>query len=57
MEKLRIVTIAVTLAFFALASWALALDLVVAWPVKLGFVLVALYFLALPLVRHSPWAE
>lgn len=56
-EKLRIVTIAVTLAFFALASWALALDLVVAWPVKLGFVLVAAYFLALPLVRHSPWAE
>jgi phosphatidylcholine synthase len=55
--KLRVVTIAVTVAWFALASVALVQDLHVDWPIKAGFAVVALYFLALPLVRHSPWAE
>ncbi|MDK9696329.1 MAG: phosphatidylcholine synthase [Siculibacillus sp.] len=55
--KLRIVTIAVTLLWFALAGVALAQNLLVDWPIKAGFAVVALYFLALPLVRHSPWAE
>ena len=55
--KLRIVTIGVTILWFALASAALVQGLVVDWPIKAGFAVVALYFLALPLVRHSPWAE
>jgi phosphatidylcholine synthase len=55
--KLRWVTIAVTIAFFGLASAALLQDLMVGWQIKTGFVLVAAYFLALPLVRHSPWAD
>ncbi len=55
--KVRAITIAVTIAFFALASTALVQDLAVGWQIKAGFAVVALYFLALPLVRHSPWAE
>ncbi len=55
--KLRIVTIAVTILWFALASVALVQNLVVDWPVKTGFAVVALYFIALPLMRHSPWAD
>lgn len=55
--KLRVVTIAVTMAWFGLASAALAADLVVGWPIKAGFLVVAAYFLALPLMRHSPWAD
>lgn len=56
-EKLRVVTIAVTMAWFGLASAAIAADLMVGWPIKAGFVAVAAYFLALPFVRHSPWAD
>jgi phosphatidylcholine synthase len=55
--KLRAVTIAVTIGFFVLASLAIFQDLAVGWQIKAGFAVVALYFLALPLVRHSPWAE
>ena len=55
--KLRIVTIAVTILWFALASAALIQNLEVDWPLKAGFAAVALYFVALPLVRHSPWAD
>jgi len=25
--------------------------------VKLGFIVIAAYFLGLPLLRHSPWAD
>lgn len=56
-KKLRVVTIAVTVAWFGLAGLAIAADLVVGWPIKLGFGLVGLYFLALPFARHSPWAD
>ena len=55
--KLRVVTIAVTIALFALAAVAILQNFVVGWEVKTAFVVVAAYFFALPLVRHSPWAE
>ena len=54
--KLRVVTVAVTLLWFVLAGLAIAADLRVDWPIKAGFMAVAAYFLALPFVRHSPWA-
>ena len=56
-KKLRYVTIAVCVIFFALAGVAILQDLRAdAW-VKAGFLAVAAYFFTLPLLRHSPWAE
>lgn len=56
-KKLRVVTIAVTMAWFALAAAAIVADLHVGWSIKAGFLAVGLYFLALPFARHSPWAD
>ncbi len=56
-QKLRALNIAASLAFFALAAVALEARLEVAIWVKLGFLMVAAYFLALPFLRHSPWAD
>jgi phosphatidylcholine synthase len=56
-KKLRYVTIAVCVIFFALAAAAILQDLKVQSWVKIGFLAVAAYFFALPLLRHSPWAE
>jgi phosphatidylcholine synthase len=55
--KLRAVTIAVTIAWFALACVAIVERLDVGMGIKAGFVAAALYFLALPFLRHSPWAQ
>jgi phosphatidylcholine synthase len=55
--KLRYVTIGVTVAWFALASVAILEHLDADLGVKLGFIAAALYFLALPFLRHSPWAQ
>jgi phosphatidylcholine synthase len=55
--KLRYVTIGVTIAWFALASVAILEHLDAGLWVKLGFIVAALYFLALPFMRHSPWAQ
>ncbi len=55
--KLRALTIAVCLAFFALSMLAIVEDLHVGAVVKLGFLAVAAYFFALPMLRHSPWAH
>ena len=56
-KRLRYVTIAVCVIFFALAGVAILQDLRAdAW-VKAGFLAVAAYFFTLPLLRHSPWAE
>ena len=55
--KLRPLTIAVSLAFFALAGVALWRDLAAPGWLQAGFLAVAVYFLALPLLRHSPWAD
>jgi len=55
--KLRRLTIAMTLAWFAFAAIAIAQNLAPSgWAVG-GLVATGLYFLALPLQRHSPWAD
>jgi phosphatidylcholine synthase len=55
--KLRALTIAVTLLWFAFAAVAIWQNLApVPW-VNVGLVATALYFLALSLVRHNPWAR
>jgi phosphatidylcholine synthase len=56
-RKLRTLNIAVSLVFFALSAVAIVQKLEVEAWVKLGFVSVAAYFLALPLFRHSPWVD
>jgi phosphatidylcholine synthase len=55
--KLRYLTIGVTILWFALASIAILENLEAGMSLKLGFLAVALYFLALPFLRHSPWAR
>jgi phosphatidylcholine synthase len=55
--RLRGLTIAVTLAWFALAAIAIFKNLSPPGWVVGGLVLTAAYFLALPLLRHSPWAH
>ncbi len=54
--KLRVATIAVTVAWFAFAALAVVFDLAPPLWVTAGLVVTALYFLALPLLRGSPWA-
>jgi phosphatidylcholine synthase len=56
-EKLRTVTIAVCILFLALSAVAVRQNLQVEAWVKLGFAAIAVYFLGLPFLRHSPWAE
>jgi len=56
-RKWRPATIAASVAFFALSAAAIWQGLDAAFWVKAGFVAVAAYFLALPLLRESPWAE
>ncbi len=56
-ERLRNVTVVVTMAWLVFAGIAVASGLVAGIVVKLGLVATGLYFLALPLMRHSPWAE
>jgi phosphatidylcholine synthase len=56
-KKLRAVTIAASLAFFAFSATAIWQGFNTTNLVKLGFVAVALYFFSLPFLRHSPWAE
>jgi phosphatidylcholine synthase len=55
--KLRPVTIAATIVWFALAADAIVEGLQPALWVKFGFVAVAAYFIGLPLLRHSPWSS
>jgi phosphatidylcholine synthase len=56
-EKLRVPTIAATIAWFVFAAFAIFERLDAGPLVKLGLIATALYFLALPLLRHSPWAQ
>ena len=56
-RKFRGLNIAASLAFFALSAIAIAARLEVGVWVKFGFLVVAAYFLALPFLRHSPWAD
>jgi len=54
--KLRRLTIAMTLAWFAFAAMAIVEKLSPSGWVTGGLIATAVYFLALPLLRHSPWA-
>ncbi len=54
--KLRRLTIAMTVAWFAFAAMAIAEKLTPSGWVTGGLIATAAYFLALPLLRHSPWA-
>jgi phosphatidylcholine synthase len=56
-QKWRWVNIAASLAFLALSAAAILQDLRAGVWVKAGLIVVAIYFLALPFLRHSPWAE
>jgi phosphatidylcholine synthase len=56
-QKWRYVNVAASLAFLALSAAAILQDLRAGVWVKAGLIVVALYFLALPFLRHSPWAE
>jgi phosphatidylcholine synthase len=54
--KLRRLTIAMTVAWFAFAAAAIVEKLSPSGWVVGGLAVTAVYFLALPLLRHSPWA-
>ena len=55
--RLRSPTIALTFAWFAFAALAIPDDLSpAAGGCVAGMIATAAYFLALPLLRHSPWA-
>jgi phosphatidylcholine synthase len=56
-RRLRTVTLAVTIAWFCLAALAWSADLHPGWLVRGGLLACAVYFLLLPLLRPSPWAE
>jgi phosphatidylcholine synthase len=56
-ERLRIWTIAATVAWFIFAALAIFERFEATVWVKLGLIVTALYFLGLPLLRHSPWAQ
>ncbi len=56
-KKLRAVTIAASLAFFGFSGVAIWQRFDASPLVKVGLVAIAIYFLGLPLLRHSPWAE
>jgi phosphatidylcholine synthase len=56
-KKLRALTIAASVAFFGCSAAAIWQGLAASAGVKLGFLAIAIYFLGLPFLRHSPWAE
>jgi phosphatidylcholine synthase len=56
-KPLRRVTIGATIVWFALAAIAIYDGFEPALWVKIGLALIAVYVLALPLARRSPWAE
>jgi phosphatidylcholine synthase len=56
-KKLRSLNILVSIAFFALSAIAIVGGFAASVGVKFGFIVVAAYFLCLPLLRHSPWAD
>jgi phosphatidylcholine synthase len=56
-KTLRGLNIVASIAFFALSAIAILQGFDASLTVKLGFIVIAAYFLALPLLRHSPWAD
>ncbi|HTR13466.1 MAG TPA: phosphatidylcholine synthase [Roseiarcus sp.] len=55
--RLRKLTIAMSIGWFAFAGLSLLQNLMPTPWVKAGLIVTAAYFLALPLLRHSPWAH
>ena len=55
--KLRVATLAVTVLWFASATLAVIDRFDGGLFARIGLIVSALYILALPLLRHSPWAE
>jgi phosphatidylcholine synthase len=55
--RLRSLTIAITCAWFALAATAIVENLTPQAWVGWGLIVTAVYFLGLPLLRHSPLAH
>jgi phosphatidylcholine synthase len=55
--KLRGLTIAMSIAWGVLAATAVVMNLAPPPWVGWGLVATAVYFLSLPLLRHSPWAQ
>jgi phosphatidylcholine synthase len=55
--RFRRLTVAMSIAWFAFAGIAILEKLTPSSWVVAGMVLTAAYFLALPLIRHSPWAQ
>ena len=55
--RMRHLTIAMTIAWFALAAMAIVEKLTPSGWVVGGLIATAAYFLALPLLRHSPWSN
>ena len=56
-KELRALNILVCFAFFVLSAVAIWQDFAAALWVKIGYGVVAVYFLAIPFWRHSPWAD
>lgn len=56
-RQLRVFNIVASLAFFLFSAAAILQDFHAALWVKAGFLVVAVYFLAVPFWRHSPWAD
>jgi phosphatidylcholine synthase len=56
-KKLRSLNILASVAFFLLSAVAIVEGFATSVGVKFGFVVIAAYFLSLPLLRHSPWAD
>jgi phosphatidylcholine synthase len=56
-ERLRLLTVLMTIAWLIFAGIAVAHHLSASLLVRFGLIGTGVYFLALPLLRHSPWAE
>ena len=55
--RLRTLTLVMTMAWFALAGYAINANFMPETWVRFAFVAVAAYFLALPFTRKTPWAD
>ena len=55
--RLRTLTLVMTMAWFALAGYAINANFQPETWVRFAFVAVAVYFLALPFTRKTPWAD
>ncbi len=56
-KELRVFNLVASVAFFALSALAIWQGFAPNLWIRLGFVVLAAYFLALPFWRHSPWAD